>query len=163
MGGRCPWRCSRAWVLEKVRPIASAAGRLRPAMPEENDLVQAWARAFHAEAVPHSPVPTRPVELTGFHFWEVDGVPVTSVCALPSTPRGAVINAVYTPPALRRRGYATAAVAASSSLMLGQGRQYCFLFTDLANPTSNSIYQHIGYRFVGEFRQIGFTPAVGVE
>ena len=149
------------YALEQVRSVAAVAGKLRPAVLEENDLVQEWVRAFHAEAVPHSPVSTRPVELNGFHFWEVGGVPVTSVCALPSTPRGAVINAVYTPPAMRRRGYATAAVAAASALMLGQGRRFCFLFTDLANPTSNSIYQRIGYHFVGEFSQIGFTLAVG--
>jgi predicted GNAT family acetyltransferase len=45
--------------------------------------------------------------------------------------------------------------------MLDRGYRFCFLFTDLANPTSNGIYQRIGYRYVCEFRQINFTPAVG--
>ena len=53
---------------------------------------------------------------------------------------------VYTPPALRRRGFASALVAAVSAVGLASGKEVCVLYTDLANPTSNSIYQKIGYR-----------------
>lgn len=53
--------------------------------------------------------------------------------------------AVYTPREKRGKGYASACVAAMSQLLLNQGRKYCFLYTDLANPTSNHIYQAIGY------------------
>ena len=73
------------------------------------------------------------------------------------TPRGVRINAVYTPPQSRRRGYASACVAALSQLLLGAGRQFCFLFTDLANPTSNRIYQQIGYRAVCDVDEYAFT------
>ena len=59
---------------------------------------------------------------------------------------GIRIGAVYTPPELRQRGYASALVAAVSQAELDRGRRWCFLFTDLANPTSNRIYQAIGYR-----------------
>jgi len=55
---------------------------------------------------------------------------------------------VYTPPAYRRRGYASACGAALSQLILDAGRRFCFLYTDLANPTSNQIYQQIGYEHV---------------
>jgi predicted GNAT family acetyltransferase len=34
--------------------------------------------------------------------------------------------------------------------MLAEGRRFCFLFTDLGNPTSNHIYQEIGYRPVAD-------------
>jgi predicted GNAT family acetyltransferase len=61
------------------------------------------------------------------------------------TPKGIRIGAVYTPKALRRRGYASTLVAALSQAQLTAGRTFCFLFTDLANPTSNKIYQDIGY------------------
>ena len=147
------------YALEKVIPARPVPGHLRPAVPSDADFVQTWIKAFHAEVTPHGPPPSGAVDLRGHYFWEVDGAPVTSVCAMPATPKGAVINAVYTPPRLRRHGYATATVAAASAIMLGKGCRLCFLFTDLANPTSNGIYQRIGYRYIGEFRQIGFVPA----
>ena len=149
------------YALERVTPAPEVPGRLRAAVPADESFAREWIKAFHAEALPHAPPPSEAVDLRGLYFWEVEGVPVTSVCARPETPHGAVINAVYTPPAWRRRGYATAAVAAASAVMLEQGLKVCFLFTDLTNPTSNAIYQRIGYRPLGEFRQIGFTPAAG--
>ena len=62
------------------------------------------------------------------------------------TTHGGCISLVYTPPNLRRRGYASACVAALSQHLLDTGWDFCCLFTDLANPTSNAIYQQIGYR-----------------
>ena len=64
------------------------------------------------------------------------------------TPNGDRISWVYTPPALRGRGYASACVAALSQRLLDSGRRFCFLYTDLANPTANKLYQRIGYRQV---------------
>jgi predicted GNAT family acetyltransferase len=61
------------------------------------------------------------------------------------TPHGTRIGPVYTPPEHRRRGYAGALVAATSQAQLDEGLEFCFLFTDLANPTSNHVYQAIGY------------------
>ena len=79
------------------------------------------------------------------YVWE-DRVPVSMCQTTGATPHGIRIGAVYTPPELRRRGYASALVAAVSKAELDRGRHWCFLFTDLANPTSNRIYQAIGYR-----------------
>ena len=62
------------------------------------------------------------------------------------TPNGNLVNLVYTPPELRRKGYATECVAKLSKRLLEEGNKFCFLFTDLMNPISNSIYQKIGYR-----------------
>jgi uncharacterized protein len=53
---------------------------------------------------------------------------------------------VYTPPHTRKRGYGTAMTAAVSRHILQVGRTSVFLFTDLANPTSNHIYQQVGYQ-----------------
>lgn len=61
---------------------------------------------------------------------------------------GIAVNAVYTPPEARRRGYASACVAALSQHALEGGREFCMLFTDATNATSNHIYERIGYRFV---------------
>jgi len=61
-----------------------------------------------------------------------------------------------------RRGYASAITAAASQLQLDKGRRWCFLFTDLANPTSNRIYQAIGYRPVRDVTLIRFEqPSQG--
>lgn len=68
----------------------------------------------------------------------------------------AAVNLVYTPPELRRRGYASACVAALSQLLLDAGWKFCCLFTDMSNPTSNHIYQQIGYTPVCDFNEYIF-------
>lgn len=75
------------------------------------------------------------------------------------TPHGARIGPVYTPPAARRRGYASALTAAIIRHYLDAGRRLCFLFTDLANPTSNRTYQAIGYEPVTDVNQYRFDRA----
>jgi predicted GNAT family acetyltransferase len=72
------------------------------------------------------------------------------------TRSGCSINTVYTPPRHRRRGYATAAVAALSDALLKGGRRFCCLYTDAANPTSNSIYAKIGYRPIRDDAELAF-------
>lgn len=67
------------------------------------------------------------------------------------TKRAIAVNGVYTPPEWRSRGYATACVAALSELLLRRGFEFCVLYTDLSNPTSNAIYTRIGYRPVRDF------------
>ncbi len=74
------------------------------------------------------------------------------------TPSGIRIGPVYTPPEHRGRGYASQLVAAHSQWLLDNGHRYCFLFTDLANPTSNSIYRRIGYRQIAESAQYELSP-----
>ena len=66
---------------------------------------------------------------------------------------------VYTPPEARGRGFATALVAAVSRGLLAEGRPGCTLFTNLANPTSNAIYERIGYRRVGSAFRYGFATS----
>jgi hypothetical protein len=82
-------------------------------------------------------------------IWD-DGQAVSMAGFGGRTPNGIRIGPVYTPPELRGRGYASALTAALTQRLLDEGRQFCFLFTDLANPTSNSIYQRIGYRPVSD-------------
>lgn len=74
------------------------------------------------------------------------------------TPNGIRIGPVYTPPHLRRRGYASELVATQSQWLLDRGHRYCFLYTDLANPTSNSIYRRIGYRQIAESAHYEISP-----
>lgn len=81
----------------------------------------------------------------GMYVWDVAGMVVAMAGHSGPTPHGMRVGPVYTPQDLRGRGYASALVAALSQMLLDGGRQFCFLFTDLANPTSNHIYQTIGY------------------
>ncbi|MFX0146478.1 MAG: GNAT family N-acetyltransferase [Candidatus Hodarchaeota archaeon] len=86
-----------------------------------------------------------------------DNNPLSIVNKAGKTPNGNFINFVYTPPHLRRKGYATEIVAKISKMLLEEGNKYCFLFTDLSNPTSNSIYQKVGYRPVIDMNHYKFT------
>ena len=72
------------------------------------------------------------------------------------TTSGIWIGPVYTPPAERNKGYATSLVARMSQQALDGGRKFCALFTDLSNPTSNAIYQRIGYRPICRYALYGF-------
>ena len=92
----------------------------------------------------------------GFRIWERSGEPVSFCGFSGRTPHGIRIGPVYTPPEHRGHGYATSLVAEVSAELLAVGYEFCFLFTDLANPTSNAIYQRIGYERVCECRQLAF-------
>ena len=93
---------------------------------------------------------------SGYTIWEDGGEPVSMSGYGGRTPNGIRIGPVYTPPEHRGRGYATSLVAEQSARLLREGRMFCFLYTDLANPTPNAIYERIGYARVCDSRQIAF-------
>ncbi len=93
------------------------------------------------------------------YLWENRDRVVSMAGASGETPNGIRIGPVYTPPELRGRGYASALTAAVSQHQLDSGRRFCFLFTDLANPTSNKIYRAIGYEPVTDVDQYAFEQA----
>jgi hypothetical protein len=64
------------------------------------------------------------------------------------TSHGEAVGFVYTPPSERRKGYGAAVVARLSQRILDDGKEFCTLFANAANPTSNGIYQRIGYRAI---------------
>jgi uncharacterized protein len=73
------------------------------------------------------------------------------------TPNGIRIGPVYTPPEERGHGYASNLTAWVSQTLLDEGRRFCFLYADLGNPTSNKIYQAIGYEPVTDALMVAFT------
>ncbi len=156
----------RIFRLQTVIPASPVPGGLRIATPGDRRLVAAWMRAFAGEALgdeaPDAGAALADRWLDGrgrtLYLWD-DGETV-SLCGVGGvTPHGIRIGPVYTPPAARRRGYASAVVAEASQLQLDAGRQFCFLFTDLANPTSNHIYQAIGYEPVRDVDEYRFERA----
>jgi predicted GNAT family acetyltransferase len=141
------------------------AGSMRPYAAADRPIAIDWMRAFFDEALPGSPearverfVDDRAAGIGSLVLWEHDGRTVSIAGHAGETPNGSRVGPVYTPPELRGRGYASALTAALTEQLLEQ-RRFCFLFTDLANPTSNSIYQRIGYRAVTDITLWRFTSA----
>lgn len=151
--------------LERVIPPPEIEGRLRPAGAADSDLAVAWGRGFAEDA--GTQFATTPETVEGWirrgelFVWEVDGVPRSIAVAGGRTPRGVRIGYVYTPPAERRRGFATALVAALSQRMLDEGYDFCVLYTDLANPTSNAIYRRVGYEPLVDVRDFDIRTEEG--
>jgi predicted GNAT family acetyltransferase len=149
----------RLFELGELVAPREVPGELRPVRPDEVDLAHRWLELFMADADEQAGRPrgSSPHEApsredlarrlaSGSHwFWVDDGMPVHLTAA--SAPEFGVsgIGPVFTPTEHRGRGYASAAVAEVSRRLLDRGARVC-LFTDQANPTSNRIYQRLGYR-----------------
>lgn len=160
-------------IFELTRVIASSPvdGLSRKARADEVDELVELRLAFEEEAIGRVEDPALARGSTelrvreqssrlGLWVHEVDGQ-VTSISGHSGpTPNGIRIGPVFTPPQHRGRGYASALVAAESQWLLDNGHSYCFLYTDLANPTSNSIYQRIGYRQIAESAEYAFNPSI---
>ena len=154
----------RIYQLTRVLPQRPVAGGARRATQNDRPLLRAWLTDFEVEAFGHPPTDVDwridtmlTVAQRGIYLWEVDGLPVSMAGYAGPTPHGIRIGPVYTPPELRGHGYASANVARLSQDKLDEGRSYCFLYTDLANPTSNHIYQEIGYEPVCDAEVYLFT------
>ena len=144
-------RRSRAFELRTVRPPRMPAGRMRTATDHDHPLMVEWVMAFGddiGETIERSAAEHWVTTMTAAHdlaVWERGGEPVSIAAVNRRTPASSCIAYVYTPPALRGNGYASAVVAELSQRELDAGREWCSLFTDLANPTTNHIYAEIGY------------------
>lgn len=154
--------------LEKVISPPPVAGVSRPARPDELDELVELRLAFEEEAIGRVDDPSLARRGTewrvseqsprgGLWVHEVGGWLVSMTGHSGLTPNGIRIGPVYTPPEFRGRGYASNLVAAQSRWLLDNGHRYCFLYTDLDNPTSNAIYQRIGYRQIAESAQYEFN------
>jgi predicted GNAT family acetyltransferase len=148
--------------LDAVVPPPVGEGRLRRAAATDHELLSEWFSAFCVEAGAVAGDIAGAVERRtaqgGLYLWEKSG-PLTMAGAAPAVAGVVRVGPVYTPPALRRRGYASSAVAAVSQQALDAGATACMLFTDAANPTSNGIYQRIGYRLVTTAAEYRFRYA----
>jgi predicted GNAT family acetyltransferase len=153
------------FALEQVEAVTGVPGAMRIATSEDRPLLAKWFLAFAVEALPGEPDKERlgrEIDYrlasadAGLVLWEHEGAVSLAGFGGP-TPKGIRIGPVYTPPELRGRGYASALVAELSSRLLAGGRRFCFLYTDLANPTSNKIYERIGYVRVCDSAEIEFV------
>jgi predicted GNAT family acetyltransferase len=154
----------RVYELREVIAPQGVPGHMRLAESAEIPLVADWIHQFNIDA--HLPVNRAESDeharlrvLAGEYFVWDDNGPVSLAGTGRHTSHGVSIGPVFTPAELRGRGYASACTAALSQRLLDQGWQFCCLFTDLSNPTSNSIYQRIGYRPICDFDAYDFEMA----
>ena len=158
-------RRSRLYRLgDLAAPGPAVPGRPRAAVESDRSLLLSWYEEFgrevgevghHREAVDDR------LSYGGLTLWEVDGTPVSMAGATRPIAGMVRIAPVYTPVELRSRGYAGAVTAAVSQAAVEAGADVVVLFTDLANPTSNALYQRIGYRPVEDRTVLVFDGLPG--
>ncbi|MFD8572153.1 GNAT family N-acetyltransferase [Streptomyces sp. NPDC059639] len=173
---RCPGgtlgerRTHRLYRLGRLAPPAPApAGRARVAGAADRARVAGWIKDFSDEG--HGGLPgdfTEEQALAwtdsrlsygGVTLWEAaDGTPLSMASATRPVAGCVRVTAVFTPKPLRGRGCAGAVTAEVSRVAEERGADEVVLFTDLANPTSNALYQRLGYRPVRDFTVLAFRP-----
>ena len=148
-----PFQGTRLYEFLELAEVPRAEGHLRQASPRDRGFMILWTRAFQDE-IGESANDTelrvgRWLAAGQIWLWDQNGE-TTSMAVSREPAQGVVrLSGVYTPPEKRRHGYAAACVHALSKHLRGRGYR-CILYTDLGNPTSNSIYRRIGYKAVAE-------------
>lgn len=141
----------RAFELRTVTPPREPEGAFRAAVAAYGPLMERWVVAFGDdidERVSADDAHNTVDRLTSagdLWVWERRGEVVSMAAITRRTPWSSNVALVYTPPQERGKGYASAVVARLSQLELDAGQDWCALFTDVQNPTSNHIYAEIGY------------------
>ncbi|MEU4740074.1 GNAT family N-acetyltransferase [Actinosynnema sp. NPDC023658] len=145
-------------------------GAARMATEDDLEMLSEWRREFGVEAttqVDGQDITDRYQRLlragiaagNGHLIWHHGDTPVAWAAANAPASAMSRIGPVYTPPEHRRHGYGAAVTAACAAWARENGAEHVVLYTDLANPTSNSIYQRIGFRTVVDSAEFGFIPA----
>ena len=144
------------YALQQIKKKWNEDGIFREITNDELPLIEKWIYQFcedvklpttkeEAEQTAHTLITNN--RLFGL---EVDGKLVSVAAKTRPTKNNITVNFVYTPKEARKKGYASNCVAALSQRMLDEGYKTTTLYTDLANPTSNKIYQEIGYEQIAE-------------
>ena len=148
-----PFQGTRLYELLEPGEVPPTEGHLRQAGPRDRSLMILWTRAFQDEIGESANHTERRVDraLAAGQIWLWDQNGETTSMAVSRKPAQGVVrlSGVSTPPEKRKHGYAAACVHALSKDLRGRGYR-CILYTDLGNPTSNSIYRRIGYKAVAE-------------
>lgn len=169
-GGRTePGLATRLLVLGRLQSPDGVAGRLIRADWSYRSWLAKAVAAFDQEVPTESAAAATEQDAArtadqllgagAVWLWEVRGEPVAIAASRPAVHGVYRISMVYTPPERRRRGYAAAAVAELSQHLRDIGAREVILFTDAANPTSNGVYERIGYRRLADGETWIFTPS----
>ena len=152
----------RLFRIDRLVEPQGVPGQAVVAGPTERELLLRFGAAFAAEISGPSVVTESWVArvMSGEDrawLWRDGGRFVSVAGRRPVVAGSARIGPVYTPPECRGRGYAAAVTAAATRDILGEAA-VPVLFTDLANPTSNGVYQRLGYYAVADYAAVTFAP-----
>ena len=156
----------RVFEAREAADLPLSAGQLRLARPDDHLLMARWIVGLSeaiGEPVDLESARSRAEKLIKdqqLYVWDHNG-PVSIAGVSRPMRNGMTIGLVYTPPEYRNKGYATSSVLLLTKKLLSDGHSFCSLYTDLSNPTSNSIYTKIGYVPVGDALAFDFVSADG--
>ncbi|MBB5957359.1 GNAT superfamily N-acetyltransferase [Saccharothrix tamanrassetensis] len=156
----------RLYRLGELVPPTDVPGRARVATEDDAELLVRWYMEFVDESTPYDSdeelantfVRGSLAAGSGHLLWLEGDRPVAWAGAGRPAAGMSRIGPVYTPEEHRRHGYGAAVTSACARWASDAGAEHVVLFTDLANPTSNSIYQRIGFRPVCDAAEFVFTP-----
>jgi GNAT superfamily N-acetyltransferase len=127
--------------------------------PGERDMLCAWRLAYDIELLGATDTPEHRARSAAFldaqladsNAWvAVAGGSIVSLSAFNATlPDIVQLGGIYTPPELRGRGYARAAVAHSLQIAIERGATRAVLFTN--NPVAARTYEALGFRRTGDY------------
>jgi hypothetical protein len=156
----------RLHELSKVNPNIPQIGTLRLADERDMHFLPYWQEAFQICINKNGITMNEPqdgelfrhiISLKNRFILEHEGIPVSMAAITRELPTVCYIAGVYTPPYFRGKGYASSCVAKVSQIILDRGYKKSILTTDLSNPTSNKIYQEIGYSPICDTVMLGFS------
>lgn len=153
--GATPVEGQRIYEIGAVTPPRGVDGRMRAATEDDVELLIDWIEGFSRDTGGHPDTDARTrataIVVAGrYWIWETSsGETVSSALTAPPVLGVVRVGGVYTPPVRRGHGFAAAVVAALSASILAGGER-AILYTQLQNPTSNAVYQRIGYEPVAE-------------
>jgi GNAT superfamily N-acetyltransferase len=156
---------SRLYRLGELKPPEPfPPGQARVAGPDDRSLLIAWTQEFGREAHTvgdSTALVDDRLSFRGYTLWEQASQPV-SVAGLSRQVAGQVrVGPVYTPGEHRGRGYGGAVTWTVSQAARQAGAAEVVLFTDLANPVSNRLYERLGYQPVAERLILAFKKKGG--
>ncbi|EPD49753.1 hypothetical protein HMPREF1210_03200 [Paenisporosarcina sp. HGH0030] len=154
--------------LDKAeQSLEKSSGSWRYARKDEAPLLATWYKAFEQDtglkSSPPEVINERVIQFLEdqeVFFWEDNGKVVSMMKKARPSDRGVTVSFVFTPYEERKKGYARTMVAAGSEELL-KTYDFCVLYTDMLNPTSNKIYQEIGYRKIADSIHLEFLPEKG--
>jgi RimJ/RimL family protein N-acetyltransferase len=139
--------------------LSNGAVVCRPPRPEERDALCAWRLAYDIELLGATDSPSSrrrseeflDAQIAEGNAWVavVENTPVSLSAFNAALPDIVQLGGIYTPPALRGRGFAKAAVAGSLLVARDRGSSRAVLFTN--NPSAERAYEAIGFRRIGDY------------
>ncbi|GLX69972.1 N-acetyltransferase [Paenibacillus glycanilyticus] len=152
-----------AYYCPSIVYPSAVEGTLRQTVSSDAPLIAEFMAGFAESAYgykvhPASQIPSaeNTIATGNLYIWTVNEIPVSMAHIAHRSPRHARINYVYTPSYLRKRGYASATVAACCGLIVRENR-VPMLYADLTNPDSNKVYQNIGFVESGKVADVKFV------